>query len=158
MNDPAARVFRACPFPGFTAAVESDPRHVVAVKRQQPVDVHFTDHEVKVETLEGVVTADPDAAIVTGAGGERWPVSPERFEQRYEPVAPTLAGESGTYLSLPNTVLAVQLDERFEVILSDGESKLAGDPGDWLVDYGDGSLGVVAAEIFAATYDVVDRA
>jgi hypothetical protein len=33
---------------------------------------------------------------------------------------------------------------------------LAGTPGDWLVDYGDGSLGVIAPEIFATTYRVGD--
>jgi len=29
--------------------------------------------------------------------------------------------------------------------------------GDWLVDYGDGSLGVVSPAIFATTYEILDR-
>jgi hypothetical protein len=42
------------------------------------------------------------------------------------------------------------------VLLADGVSRLNGRPGDWLVDYGDGSLGVVSPAIFAVTYDLVD--
>jgi len=44
----------------------------------------------------------------------------------------------------------------FEVLLADGVSRLTGQPGDWLVDYGDGSLGIVSQAIFAATYEIVD--
>jgi hypothetical protein len=40
------------------------------------------------------------------------------------------------------------------VVLADGISRLKGRPGDWLVDYGDGSLGVVSPEIFSSTYQV----
>jgi hypothetical protein len=43
----------------------------------------------------------------------------------------------------------------FEVALADGVSRLRGQPGDWLVDYGDGSLGIVSPAIFAATYEIV---
>ena len=34
-------------------------------------------------------------------------------------------------------------------------SKLTGGAGDWLVDYGDGSLGIVSQAIFATTYEIV---
>jgi hypothetical protein len=47
------------------------------------------------------------------------------------------------------------LNEGFEVILADGASRLRGRAGDWLVDYGDGSLGIVSASIFDTTYEVV---
>jgi hypothetical protein len=43
----------------------------------------------------------------------------------------------------------------FEVLLADGMSRLRGQPGDWLVDYGDGSLGIVSRAIFATTYEIV---
>lgn len=42
------------------------------------------------------------------------------------------------------------------MLLADGTSRLHGAPGDWLIDYGDGTLGVVSAEIFAATYRIED--
>jgi len=52
--------------------------------------------------------------------------------------------------------MAVPMPGAFEVLLADGVSRLTGQPGDWLVDYGDGSLGIVSQAIFAATYEIVD--
>jgi hypothetical protein len=43
----------------------------------------------------------------------------------------------------------------FDVLLIDGQSRLHGKRGDWLVDYGDGSLGVVSKSIFATTYEII---
>jgi hypothetical protein len=34
-------------------------------------------------------------------------------------------------------------------------SRLQGQAGHWLVDYGDGSFGVVSPPIFATTYEIV---
>jgi len=34
-------------------------------------------------------------------------------------------------------------------------SRLHGHPGDWLVDYGDGSLGIVSRTIFPTTYEII---
>jgi hypothetical protein len=45
--------------------------------------------------------------------------------------------------------------EPFEVLLADGQSRLTGRPSDWLVDYGDGSLGIVSQAIFATTYEIL---
>jgi hypothetical protein len=58
-------------------------------------------------------------------------------------------------MSLPNHILALQMEEPFEVMLADGESRLTGRAGDWLVDYGDGSLGIVTQAIFATTYEIL---
>ena len=63
-------------------------------------------------------------------------------------------GASGRYISVPMRVIAARLNEPFDVMLTDGQSVLHGRAGDWLVDYGDGSLGVVAANVFAATYEI----
>ncbi len=51
--------------------------------------------------------------------------------------------------------MAVQMQEPFDVLLADGVSRLSGQPTDWLVDYGDGSLGIVAEPIFTTTYEIV---
>ena len=67
---------------------------------------------------------------------------------------PTVAGEAGRYVSLPNRILAVPMTEPFEVLLADGVSRLTGRAGEWLIDYGDGSLGIVSAPIFATTYEI----
>jgi len=55
-----------------------------------------------------------------------------------------------------NRILALRMQEPFEVLLVDGVSRLSGQTGDWLVDYGDGSLGIVSAAIFATTYETLD--
>ena len=92
---------------------------------------------------------------MTGMAGELWRVSRTRFAQKYRPLTPTFAGQPGTYISLPSRVLALQLDEPFMVVLTDDVSELKGRAGDWLVDYGDGSLGIVASRIFARTYEIL---
>jgi hypothetical protein len=50
----------------------------------------------------------------------------------------------------------VPMTEPFEVLLADGVSRLSGRAGEWLVDYGDGSLGIVSRPIFATTYEIID--
>jgi PGDYG protein len=75
-----------------------------------------------------------------------------RFSEKYRAVPPTAAGQDGRYAALPMRVATVQMREPFEVVLVDGISVLAGAPGDWLPDYGDGSLGVIAPDIFTSTY------
>jgi hypothetical protein len=77
------------------------------------------------------------------------------FGDKYRPVPPTRSGEAGTYLSLPNRILALQMTAPFEVLLADGQSRLTGKASDWLVDYGDGSLGVVSQAIFSTTYEIL---
>jgi hypothetical protein len=52
--------------------------------------------------------------------------------------------------------MAVPMSEEFEVLLADGISMLRGRAGEWLVDYGDGSLGIIAEAIFAANYQIID--
>ena len=100
--------------------------------------------------------ARPGDAIVTGTTGEHWRVSRARFPYKYRPVPPTVAGESGRYVSLPNHILAVPMTQAFDVLLADGVSRLNGRAGEWLVDYGDGSLGIVSEAIFASTYSILD--
>jgi hypothetical protein len=57
---------------------------------------------------------------------------------------------------LPLDVFALPMATPFSVLLADGSSQLAGAAGDWLLDYGDGSLGIVGAGIFTTTYELLD--
>jgi PGDYG protein len=82
-------------------------------------------------------------------------VSRGHFAEKYRAVPPTVEGQAGRYVSLPNTIMAVPMAGPFEVLLADGVSRLKGRAGDWLVDYGDGSLGIVSPAIFATTYETV---
>ncbi len=141
---------------GYSSLISDHPRHVHARKLSREIDVQFTSIACTVQTPEGLVHAAPGDAIVTGTAGEHWRVSRARFPDKYRPVAPTVAGESGRYASLPNRIIAVPMTEPFEVLLADGISRLTGRPGEWLVDYGDGSLGIVSEAIFATTYEVAD--
>jgi hypothetical protein len=141
---------------GYASYVASDARRVVARKLEREIDVRFTPVDCTVHTPEGVVHARAGDAIITGTAGEQWRVSRSRFADKYRPVPPTLAGEAGRYVSLPNRIMAVPMTEAFEVLLADGVSRLSGRPGEWLVDYGDGSLGIVSQAIFATTYEIVD--
>jgi hypothetical protein len=148
-------LFKSSGQPGYTEEVGGNPRRTVARKLEREVQVRFAKEACTVQTNEGLVQAKPGDAILTGINGEHWRVSKARFPDKYQPASSTAAGEDGTYVSLPNRVFAVPMTSGFEVLLADGESKLSGRAGDWLVDYGDGSLGIVAQRIFATTYEVV---
>jgi hypothetical protein len=141
---------------GFSDLVSADPRRVQARKLEREIEVRFTPVACTVQTSEGVVHARAGDAIITGTAGEQWRVSRARFADKYRPVPPTIAGEAGRYVSLPNRIIAVPMTEAFEVLLADGISRLQGRPGEWLVDYGDGSLGIVSEAIFASTYQIMD--
>lgn len=148
-------VFRGTGKPGFSRAVRDAPSHVIARKLAREVDVRFADQGCVVRTAEGEVGARPGDAILTGTSGEHWRVSRSHFSDKYEPVPPTAEGEPGRYRAKRYRVLALRMDEGFRVLLSDGVSELTGRAGDWLVDYGDGSLGIVSPLIFDTTYEVV---
>lgn len=128
---------------------------VRARKREHAVQVRFAEQAAAVDTLEGVVHAKLGDAIVTGLFGEHWPVARDTFAGKYDAVPPLEMGSPGSYLSLPIEVVAMQMRAPFEVVLADGHSRLKGQAGDWLVDYGDGSLGIVNAAIFDATYEIL---
>ena len=156
MRPESPAVFRSSGRRGYADAIESDPRHVQARKRPGKVEVRFADAECTVQTSEGVVQAKPGDAILTGRAGERWRVSRAHFAAKYEPLPPTEGGAAGWYRALPYRVMALCMSGRFEVVLSDGVSRLSGHCGDWLVDYGDGSLGIVGPTTFVDTYEILD--
>jgi hypothetical protein len=148
-------LFRSSGRQGFTQGVLGNPRHVHARKLEREVTVEFTPVPRLVQTPEGEVLARAGDAILTGVGGEHWRVTRSHFAEKYDPVPPTQAGQPGRYRSRRYGVLALAMTEPFAVLLADGLSRLHGRPGDWLVDYGDGSLGIVAPSIFASTYEIV---
>lgn len=156
MAQGALPLFRSSGQRGYSGAISADPRRIFARKLEREIDVRFTPIECTVQTSEGLVHAVPGDAIITGTAGEHWRVSRARFPDKYRPVPPTVAGEAGRYVSLPNRIMAVPMTKPFEVVLADGVSRLTGRAGEWLVDYGDGSLGIVSPDIFANTYEISD--
>jgi hypothetical protein len=150
----ATALYRSSCTPGFSSFVRDHPRRVTARKLVRQIQVSFASAPCSLQTREGMVSAQAGDAIITGIAGEHWRVSRARFPQKYRPVPPTVAGEAGAYESLPYQIMAVRMQKEFDVLLADGESRLHGERGDWLVDYGDGSLGVIAPAIFANTYEL----
>lgn len=116
--------------------------------------MRFAESAAPVHSLEGTVLAHTGDAIVTGIDGETWRVSAARFSQRYRPLAPLAPGLPGSYISVANSVTAHCIGQSFAVALDDSGTLLHGRPGDWLVNYDDGSLGVVAAELFDRYYEL----
>lgn len=142
-----------CPsgMPGFSADLLANPRALRVHKIASHVTARRASQLERVSTREGPAPAHPGDFIVTAATGEQWPVAGDAFARRYRP-----AGAPGEYCSVPHDSLALFVDEPFAVVLADGVARLYGQPGDWLLDYGDGSMGVVAADIFPATYQLLD--
>lgn len=96
----------------------------------------------------------PGDAIVTGTRGEQWPIPRARFEATYLPSGEGGAfGTDGLFHQTGHPVLVRRMDEAFGVSVAWGE--LAGGPGDWLVQYAPGDFGIVSADIFADTYELV---
>lgn len=155
MSDDPAPLFRSSGRPGYSDEIGGNPQRKIARKLEREVQVRFAREGSAVQTNEGLVQAKPGDAILTGINGEHWRVSRARFPDKYRPADSTTPGEDGAYVSLPNRVFAVPMATTFKVLLADGESQLRGQAGDWLVDYGDGSLGIVSKRVFADTYELV---
>ncbi len=149
-------IFYATGEPGYSETLRKASGTVTAYKRAFSVKLRFTERDCWVKTLEGEVVARAGDAIVTGLAGEQWPVSRDDVVRKYRPISPTAFGCDGMYLSLPVEVMALSMDCAFVVVMRDGCSRLSGHAGDWLVDYGDGSLGIVAAQLFASMYEIKD--
>lgn len=54
-------------------------------KKPVVVDAEQTEVEVKIDTLEGMMIANPGDWIITGVQGERYPCKPDIFDATYEP-------------------------------------------------------------------------
>lgn len=142
----------------YVSGVDSLATHaqaIVARKLPQQLAVRFTLTGETVATLEGPVPVAPGDAVLTGPAGEQWPVARARFAVKYAPVAPLQCFEDGSYQSLAQCVLALQMGSAFTILLADGVTTLQGQPGDWLVDYGDHSLGIVSQALFGQLYEVL---
>lgn len=122
-------------------------------KKPIPVQVEFATDDGTCETLEGAVRFRAGDAILTGVRGEHWPVSRETFLASYQAVPPTQAGHNGAYRKGAVPAYAMRLDHRCDVPVGWQNDPLRGEPGDWLLQYADGSYGVLRHQIFRESYD-----
>ncbi len=121
------------------------------------VSVVFAEAPGICQTLEGEVRYDAGDALLTGTRGETWPVGRPRFDSTYEASASTPPGADGIYRKRPLLIKGRRLAETTTVHLSNGRGSLTGNPGDWLVQYGEGDFAIVSSDIFAETYDLIDE-
>ncbi|WP_250472383.1 PGDYG domain-containing protein [Caballeronia sp. GAFFF1] len=122
------------------------------VVKNEAVTVEFAAAAGELLSLEGPNRYATGDAVVTGASGERWVVSRERFDAKYAPEGGIAHGEPGTYRNRPSVVLAKQMQEPFSIARSAAGDVLTGEPGDWVMQYAPGDYGVVKAARFAKVY------
>ena len=134
------------------ANLAADPRALRVCKKPIAVRVEFALADGVCETLEGPIRYRAADAILTGVEGERWPVRRDIFLSSYEPAPPTRAGENGNYRKAPAVAFAVCLDRPRDVPVGWQDEPLQGRPGDWLLQYSDGTYGVVQDPIFRESY------
>lgn len=91
-------------------------------------------------------------ALVSGMDGDRWCVSRDRFDLKYEPLPGLAHGQPGRYQNRLAPVLARQMAEPFRCERSAGGDWLQGNAGDWLLQYAPGDHGVAAQARFAQVY------
>jgi hypothetical protein len=128
---------------------DSAARRVV---KDETVMVAFASAAGELMSLEGPNRYAPGDALITGGGGERWVVSRERFDAKYQPEGALAHGEAGAYRNRPSVVLAKQMHEAFTIARSAAGDVLEGDAGDWVMQYAPGDYGVVRAARFAKVY------
>lgn len=131
--------------------LSTDPAAARYVKTEI-VSVAFAPEAGELASLEGPNRYRAGDALITGSTGSRWSVSRERFDAKYEAVAPAAAGKDGRYAARPVPVLAKQIAEPFTAQRSAGGDILRGNAGDWLLQYGPGDHGVAEQRRFAAIY------
>lgn len=134
------------------AADEAAEQYVKA----ESVDVEFAREYGELVSLEGPNRYQVGDAVVTGSTGSRWSVARDRFELKYEALAPTRMGEDGRYQARPIPVLARQLDQPFTAPRSEGGDVLRGNAGDWLLQYAPGDFGIAENSRFAQVYRRLD--
>jgi hypothetical protein len=120
--------------------------------KDEIVAVHFATHDGELTSLEGPNRYARGDAIITAASGERWCVSRDRFDAKYEPLASLQPGRDGEYCNKPVQVLAKQMHAPFSIARSRGGDILQGNAGDWLMQYAPGDFGITAAARFVRVY------
>jgi hypothetical protein len=132
----------------------ADPAAQRAVKDER-VWVEFADTADELTSGVGVNRYTPGDALITGSTGDRWSVSRDRFDAKYDPEPPTVRGDSGNYRNRPAAVLAKRIDQSFTVARTAGGDSLYGDAGDWLVQYAPGDYGIVESTRFNRVYRLI---
>ena len=133
-------------------ATDPDARQAV---KEETVSVEFAARADILISAVGPNRYSPGDALITGSTGDRWCVSRDRFDAKYDPVAPTTHGKPGLYCNRPVTVLVKRIDVPFTVARTAGGDVLRGNAGDWLVQYAPGDHGIIERTRFERVYRLI---
>ena len=136
--------------------LSADPAARLAVK-DETVRVEFAVQSGSLTSAVGSNRYAVGDALITGSTGDRWCVSRDRFDAKYDPVPPVGRGEAGLYHNRPINVLAKRMESAFKVSRQAGGDVLQGAPGDWLLQYAPGDFGVVERTRFERVYRLIAR-
>ncbi|RKP58580.1 PGDYG domain-containing protein [Pararobbsia silviterrae] len=134
-----------------TIDLRDDPDAHEYVK-DEIVTVAFAREDGELLSREGPNRYRAGDALITGSTGDRWSVTRDRFDLKYVPVAPTLAGGDGPYRARPVAVLAKQIHEPFSIARVAGGDRLKGVAHDWVMQYAPGDYGLVENARFKQVY------
>ncbi len=130
-------------------ATDPDARQVV---KEERVTVEFAVQPGALLSAVGLNRYSPGDALITGSTGDRWCVSRDRFDAKYDPEPPTARGSAGTYVNRPVRLLAKRMGQPFTVARCAGGDLLHGAAGDWLIQYAPGDHGIVEQTRFERVY------
>jgi len=129
----------------------TDPQAKRAVK-DETVSVEFAATAGALVSAVGPNNYCVGDALITGSTGDRWCVSRDRFDPKYDAVPPTQHGSAGFYRNRPVTVWVKRMDAAFSVARSAGGDVLYGKAGDWLVQYAPADHGIIERTRFERVY------
>lgn len=131
--------------------LRTDPESSQYIKNEI-VQVQFAECDGELISKEGPNRYCVGDALITGSTGDSWSVSKDRFDIKYEPVAPASLGSNGAYRNKPIPVYAKQINQSFSITRSVGGDLLKGNAQDWLLQYAPGDYGIVEQVRFAKVY------
>lgn len=120
------------------------------IKLRVEVKAERVDSTVEVKTREGIEFAHEGDWIVTGGGGDHWPINHQTFIDRYEPLE-----QEGRFLARPIFVDAIRLSEPKSLAITWGQQSAKA--GDWLVTNTDGSTHICDNEAFQRCYKLAEN-
>lgn len=136
-----------------------DLRHDSAARsyiKDEIVHVEFATAPGEIQSREGPNGYAAGDALITGSTGDKWSVTRDRFDAKYDPTPPTKHGENGAYRSKRLPVLAKQMQQAFSIARAAGSDVIHGQAGDWLMQYAPGDYGIVEEAKFRKVYRAAD--
>lgn len=115
-------------------------------KKPNPIRYETATDSGTVDTLEGPIRYEAGHKIITGPKGEKYPVSPESFHDKYD------VDDENT--ATPKKIIKYAKLADHDGVLHTSWGNLEYTKGnDYIVRHGDGDYGAVKKDIFHQTYD-----